>query len=216
MKSIFFVCVLVMLSANGRAQTFPPEERLRAIAAKRLEIYAERATLESGFRAEDAACNKNFAVNLCLNDVKVRRSESVASLRRQEILLNDEERQIKGDEQIRKTEEKSSPEKQREAADRAIKANEDHQSRLERENSKQRNRKTAVANENLAVNANAEKLLRNQRKAIERGRKQAAAAEQAKKYADRQIEAKKRQAEHDADRAAAGRVAAKPLPLPTP
>lgn len=216
MKSIFFACVLVMLSVNGGAQAFPPEERLRAIAAKRLQIFTERTTLEADFRAEDAACNKKFAVNHCLNDVKARRSESMASLRRQEILLNDEERKIKGDEQIRKAEEKLSPEKQREAADRVTKANEDYQSRLERENSKQRDRKTAVSNEKLAVDANAEKLLRNQKKAIERARKQAAAAEEAKKYADRQIEAKKRRAEHDADRAATGEPAAKPLPLPAP
>ena len=43
----------------------------------------------------------------------------MADLRRQEILLNDEERKIKGAEQIRITEEKASPEKQQEAIDRS-------------------------------------------------------------------------------------------------
>ena len=62
--------------------------------------------------------------------------------------------------------------------------------------------------------ANAEKLLRNQNKAIERSRKQATAAEEAKKYADRQAEAQKRRADHEAEKAKQAKPPAKSLPVP--
>src|SRR5450756_1568952 len=67
---------------------------------ERAKISAERARLEAVFLAEDGACYKKFFVNSCLGEVNGRRREAMADLRRQEILLNDEERRSKGVEQI--------------------------------------------------------------------------------------------------------------------
>lgn len=214
MRSLAIACFLFVLTANASAQAVSPQERLREINAQRVAIGGNRATLEAGFQAEDAACQKKFAVNRCLNDVNLRRRETMADLRSQETFLNDEERKMRGAEQIRKTEEKLSPEKHEEAVSRSIKANDDHRSRLERETSKMQERAKAESNEKTAQDANAEKLLRNQKKAEERRLKQAAAAEAEKKYAERQAEARKRRAEHDAERAKPGKPPAKPLPIP--
>lgn len=214
MKSIGITLLLAALAGHGSAQPVAPEGQLNVFGPQRAQISAERARLEAGFLAEDAACHKKFAVNNCLNDVNSRRRESMADLRRREILLNDEERKIKGAEQIRRTEEKSSPEKQREASDRVIKADEDFQARQQREKSKGQERATAQSNEKTARDANADKLLRNQKKAMERSRKLAASAEEAKKYADRQNESQQRRAEHEAENKKQAKPAAKSLPVP--
>ena len=214
MKSLVIAYFLAALTADVSAQALSPEGQQNTINAQRTAISVERARLETGFLAEDAICYKKFAVNNCLGNVNMRRSESMAELRRQEILLNDEERKIKGAEQIRRTEEKGSPEKQQEAIDRSANASEAYQLRLEREKNKKQDRATARLNEKTARDANAEKLLRNQMKSIERNRKQAVAAEEAKKYADRQNEALKRRADHEAEKAKQAKPPAKSLPVP--
>ncbi|MGH8831870.1 MAG: hypothetical protein ACREXV_12370 [Polaromonas sp.] len=164
--------------------------------------------------AEDAACYKRFAVNNCLNEVNTRRREAMADLRRQEISLNDEERRIRGAEQIRKIEEKSSPEKQQEAADRRAKAQQDHQSRLDREKQKQQERATTQSNEKANREASVEKLKGHQQQARARVDKQAAAAEEAKKFNQRQKEAQERRAQHESERLKRVKPPAKSLPLP--
>ena len=214
MKSLVIAYFLAALTADVSAQALSPEGQQNTINAQRTAISVERARLATGFLAEDANCYKKFAVNNCLGNVNMRRSESMAELRRQEILLNDEERKIKGAEQIRRTEEKGSPEKQQEAIDRSASASEDYQLRLEREKNKKQDRATAQLNEKTARDANAEKLLRNQMKSIERNRKQAVAAEEAKKYADRQNEALKRRADHEAEKVKQAKPPAKSLPVP--
>ena len=214
MKSIVIVCFLAMLNGHVCAQPASAAPQANTIDAERLAIGAERARLEAGFLAEDAACHKKFAVNSCLGNVNTRRQESTANFRRQEILLNDEERKIKGAEQIRKTEQKSSLEKQQEDIAQRSRANEDYRLRQEREKSKKQEPANVQANEKTARNANVEKLLRHQKKAAERSSKQAAAAEEAKKYADRQNDAQKRRAQHESEKAKQIKPPAKSLPLP--
>lgn len=214
MKPFALAFLLVAFSALARAQAVAPEGENGNIEAERARISAERTKAEAGFLVEDAACYKKFAVNSCLAKVNTRRRAMIADLRRQEILLNDEERRIKGADQIRKTEEKSSPERQQEASDRRAKGIEDHQSRLDREKSQQQDRATAQSGEKAAREASAERLKANQEKARARTDKQAAAAEEAKKFNERQKEAQERRAQHEADQLKRTKPPAKSLPLP--
>lgn len=218
MKHLVIACFLTALSglanAQSSAEATVPADQMRSIDAERARISAERNRLEAGFLAEDAECYNRFAVNSCLGKVNDRRREVMSDLRRQELLLNDEERRIRGAEQIRKTEEKSSPEKQQEAADRRAKALEDSQARLEREKKKAEDRATAKAAEQGSSDANAARLKSGQEKSQSRTDKQAAAAEEAKKFNDRQKEALERKAQHEKDRLKQTKPPAKSLPLP--
>ncbi len=218
MKKFAIALFIAMLSTLVGAQTgvlpVPPAARQGTMDEERARISAERARLEAVFLAEDGACYKKFFVNSCLGEVNGRRREAMADLRRQEILLNDEERRSKGVEQIRKTEEKSSPEKQQEAADRRAKALEDSQSRLDKEQKKRDERATAQSGEKAASEASAERLRANQEKAQARTDKQAAAAEEAKKFDARQKEAQERRARYESDRLKRVKPPAKSLPLP--
>jgi len=209
-----FVYTFLLLSGLAGAQTDAINDQPGNLDAQRAVITAEYSRLQAGFLTEEAACYKKFAVNNCLGKVDIRRREAMAELRRQEILLNDEERRIKGQEQIRKIDEKSSPERKQQAADRRAKALEDYQQRLEREKDKPPARTTVPSNEKTGSTGNPEKLLAQQKKNQARAAQQAEAAEKAKKFNERQKEARERRARHEADQLTRGKPAAKPLPLP--
>ena len=216
MKPFAFALIVVMLSAAGTvsAQTAASPSRMDTISRERSRIDGDRSRLENEFLAEDAACYKRFAVNSCLDEVNARRRSAMADLRRQEILLNDEERQIRGAEQLRKTEEKSSPEKQKEAAERREKAVQDYQGRLTQEQDKQAARAKALADEKANVAASVERQKASQDKAAGRVQRQSETAGEAQKFSEKQKAAAERRAKHDADAAQRTKPPSAPLPAP--
>ncbi|MHB1248041.1 MAG: hypothetical protein ACYCZL_01310 [Polaromonas sp.] len=208
--AFYFAAVAVIAGA----QTTAPAAKSGLIDAERARISTERSRLEAGFLAEDAACYKRFAVNNCLGEVNVRRRQAMADLRRQEILLNDEERKSRGAEQIRKIEEQSSTEKQKEVLDRRAKALQDYQSRLDGAKEKSDQRAVIQSSEKANSEARAERLKGNQEKAQARADRQAVAAEEVRKFNERQMRAEERRAKHEADQLKRSKPAAKALPLP--
>lgn len=196
----------IACGAGAQAQITADTERLR--------IGNERARLEASFTLEDTACYKKFLVNNCLDEVKVRRREALADLRRQEISLNDQERKTKGAAQIQKTEDKASPEKQQQDADRRAEALKEYEGRLEREKQKNAGRVTAQSNEKANADAAAGRVKSSQDKAGARASKQAATAEEVKKYNERLEKAKERQARYAKDQASQTKPGSKPLPTP--
>jgi colicin import membrane protein len=182
--------------------------------AERTRIAAERARLETGFLTEDAACYKRFFVNSCLDDVNTRRREMLATLRTQEILLNEQERKLKGAEQIRRIEEKFSAENQQREADQRAKAASDYESRLAGQKEKQQSRTNAQAAEQANAEARAGRLQANQQKKQARSAKQAAEAAETASYNARQKEAEERRAQNAREQLQRAKPAAKPLPLP--
>ena len=214
MKNFAIACFLAMSGMFAIGQPVAPAEAPPTRDAERARIGAERARLEAGFLAEDAECYKKFAVNSCLGKVNERRREAMGDLRRQELLLNDEERRIRGADQIRKMEEKQSPEKLQEAADQRAKAVKDYESRLEREKKKLEDRAAAKAGEQGKSEASATRLKGSQEKSQARSDRQGAAAEEAKKFSDKQKEAEERRAQHEKERLKETKPPAKSLPLP--
>jgi len=214
MRHITFALMLVLAGGLADAQTPSLGLAPSTIDSRREAIGLERSKLEAGFLLEDAACYKRFAVNGCLADVSTRRREAMSTVRRQEISLNDEERKIKGEQQVRQTQEKSSPQSQQEAAERRTKAAEDYRGRLDREKVKQQERVNIQSNEKTASRAAADKMLVRQQKNQARTSNQAAAAEAAQKLTQRQQQAQVRRAEYEADKLKRVKPLAKPLPLP--
>lgn len=214
MKKYIIACCLAAVALLAGAQTPAPASRSDLVDAERARINAERSRLEAGFLVEDAACYKRFAVNSCLGDVNVRRRQAMTDLRRQEIMLNDEERQNRGAEQIRKSAAKSSPEKQQAAADARAKALEEYQSRIEAARIKREERAALESREKANSQAQADRLKENQKKVQTRADKQAAATEQAKKFNERQLRAQTRRAQHEADQLKRRKPAANSLPVP--
>ncbi len=181
---------------------------------ERERINTQRPRLDAGFTVEDIACYKKFLTNQCLAEVKVRRDAVMADFRRQEISLDQHERQEKGAEQMRKTEEKSSAEKQQEAADKRATALKNNEARLEQEKQKVADRASMQSNEKSNTDAAANRLKDSQQKADSRKSKQAASAEEVRKFNARLEKAKERQARYQRDLANQTKPPANPLPKP--
>ena len=196
----------VAAASDATAQVVRDGERDR--------ISSERTRLEAGFTTEDIACYKKFMTNKCLAGVKVRRDAVIADFRRQEISLDQQERKEKGAEQVRKTEEKSSAEKQQEAAEKRATALKDNEARLEREKQKVADRATVQSNEKSNADAAANRLKDSQQKADSRKSKQTASADEVRKFNERLEKAKERQSRYERDLANQTKPPANPLPTP--
>ena len=221
MKKIIALLVLASAGLAGFAQpadapAAQPDLLAAApsMAVERTRIGAERARLTSGFAVEDAACYRKFMVNNCLDKVRLRREEVLADLRRQEISLNAQERKARGADQIRKTEEKASPEMQQEAAEKRTAAMNDFAARMARDKQKIADRATLESNEKTSSEASSNRAKANQGKAVERSSKQAGSAAEVRKFNERVEKAKERQARYDRDQAAQDKPAVKSLPTP--
>ena len=214
MNRFVLVFGLAALSGIAAAQASTAEAGPLGIDAERAKIGVERTRLEAGFLAENHACHEKFAVNSCLRKVNARRREAMAELRRQEVALNDEERRIRGEQEIRRIEEKSSPENLQQAADQRTRAGEEYQLRLAREKEKQQARASASSPEKAARDASAQRLVDSQNKAQSKAEKQAAAAGEARKFDERQKQAQERRAQHEKDQLARPQPPARSLPLP--
>jgi colicin import membrane protein len=218
MIKILFLLLCMISGLVANAQTSGADRALVASAPmtpdlERVRINAERVKLEAGFNLEIAACYKKFLVNNCLDEIKPRRRDSLADLRRQEIALNAMERKVKGADEVKKTEEKSSPEKQQQDVEKRAAALNDFKARMDREKQKNADRVDAQSSEQSKSEALAKRIKDNQDKATVRNSKQAAAAEEVKKFNERQDNAKERQAQHDRDQLNQTKPA-KSLPLP--
>nr|WP_145546021.1 hypothetical protein [Variovorax boronicumulans] len=100
----FTAVLLVAGSAFGQSSTpMAPEQ----VASERARIASERAAIATRFAAEERACHQRFAVNDCLNRNRAWQREALGALRRQEILINDSERQRRAAERLESLEDKS-------------------------------------------------------------------------------------------------------------
>ena len=212
--SFFSLCCFVT-QAQVAGSLAPAEIASQATPdIERARITPQRTQLEAGFATDNAACYRKFLVNNCLAEVKVRRRDSIAELRRQELLINEQERKARAADQVFKTEQKASPEKQQEAADRRAASLKEFDERMAREKQKNADRATMQSNENANSDSAVERAKSNAAKVAPRTQKQAAAAQEARKFSERQEKAKERQDAHDRDQAGRTSPAAKPLPRP--
>jgi len=206
-------CVL-----DSMAQSPAPIAQLAAAftaepATERSRIAAERTSIEAISTNASAACYQNFFVNRCLDHVKATRLDALNGLRQQEIALNKAERKIKAAEQLSKIEEKSSPEKQRQDAEKRQAALRGSESRASSAAEKSKDRAAMQAQEKQHADVSRNRAESSLAKARERSEKQIAAAESVKKYVERQDKAEERQTRLKQE-LGKRTTASKPLPVP--
>lgn len=102
------------------------------IERERSRIQAERARQEANIQTEEAACYARFVVTDCIRQVRAHRREVFQALRREEVTLNDAERQRKALAQIEQLKGKSSVQRQDEDAERRLEASQAQQEREKR------------------------------------------------------------------------------------
>ncbi len=218
-------CFLLLLAIQGAALaqaqaplpavppgSAPAEASPSALQAERNRIASERAAAESRFGVEEKACYKKFAVNDCLNDVRVRRRETLADLRRQDLSLNDAERKRRGAEALQRIEDKSSPQKLQEAEDRRAKALANQQARDDKAADKQKAAEESREKARSRVQAQLGREQESADKAASRSAKAASASSKAAEYEARQRDAAERRARAEKKAAERTKPPAKPLP----
>ena len=213
MKKLFLSLLVSAISFAASGQT-GDELVSAATDRERARINAERLALEAKFDAEEATCYTKFFVNSCLNAIKPRRREAMTDLRRQEVALDEGQRKQKAADQIRKIEEKSSPEVQQQAAERRAQALDDQRSRVERAQKKADERIDLKQNEALRAADAVNKMKGSQERAQARVDKQAAIAEEVQKYKEKQQEVMERKANREKKQREQTKPAAQPLPAP--
>ncbi len=72
----------------------------RTEALARARIAQERKSALDSFAVDEVACYQKFQVNSCLVDARSRRSAALSNLNRQEVALNDAQRQREGAEKL--------------------------------------------------------------------------------------------------------------------
>ena len=213
MKKLFLSLLTSVLAGAASGQT-GDDLVSAATDRERLLINAERLAQEAAFDVEEAACYKKFFVNRCLNAIKPRRNEVMTDLNRREIALNELKRKQKAAEQMRKIEEKSSPEVLQQAAERRTKSLADEQARIERSQKKADERIDLQQNEAQRANEAASKLQGSQERAQARIDKQATIAEEVKKYNEKQQQVMERKANQAKRQSEQTKPPAQPLPTP--
>jgi colicin import membrane protein len=98
-------------------------------AAERARIRETRAAADARFAEDKKACRARFAVTDCIDKVTREHNTVLHELSRQENVLNDAARQRRAAEHQKELDERNSPEKQREAAEKRAKALADQQER---------------------------------------------------------------------------------------
>lgn len=213
MKNLIFLLLFSLFAAAASGQG-ANDAASTAIDREREQINAERAALEAKFDIEEAACYKKFAVNNCLNAIKLRRREAMTGLKQREVALNDQQRRERAADQLRKTEEKSSPEVLRQAAERRAKALEDTAAREDR--SRQKADERIILQQGEAANAaeTAGKLKGSRERAQARAERQAEIAGEVQKYNDKQQEVLERKASREQRQREQTKPPAASLPTP--
>jgi hypothetical protein len=96
--------VLAMAQFAAVAQTVEPTPQALDAQAERERIGRERAASEVVYAASERVCYSRFAVSDCLSDARKAKRLTTDELRRQELVLNDMERQAKAVDALKRIE----------------------------------------------------------------------------------------------------------------
>jgi hypothetical protein len=207
--SLLLLCAL----AAGPALAQPAAELPTAGRdTEKAQIAAERARLEAGFKAEEAACYRRFLVNACLEDIRPRQAVAMAELRRQEISINEAERKAKGADQIQKIEDKNSGERQQQRADQEQKALQETTRRVERNEQRVQSQGKTAEQASANVSAAQVRQKNSQTKAGEALTRQEQAAANVQEAKARADKAEKNRADREKRLKEKGPSTGKPLP----
>ena len=138
MKKALAVAALLLVAVSSFAQSgvseVPSDEASRAldVARERSRIQLERAQQEARYQAEVTQCYTRFAVTECIRQARLQQRAVMEPLRRQEVALNDAERQRKAQEQIKQIKEKAPDQRVDDDAVRRLEARQSQQEREER------------------------------------------------------------------------------------
>ena len=218
--SIFCLCVSTASLAWQAVNTpvvLPAEDLLQGVNVEeeRARIKTAREAALETYKKEVKNCYQQVVVSSCKMDAQQKKIEIDNDLRRQEVLLNNYQRQLRGDKALQRLDEKQSVDKQIEAEEKRIDYHNGHLEKLQENLDK--NEKYLKQQEE--IEANREKYEQRMQEIKERQRKQqdkAAAIEKKRAEYQRKLdEAEKHRQQVEAE-SATRKSSSDDLPKPRP
>jgi hypothetical protein len=195
MKFIFSLafCLGLFGSAFAQAELDVGQQERNA---ERTRITAERQKIEAAFKANEAICFRKFFANACRENLLPPYRTALADLRRQEILINEVERQNSAADQLLKNEERLSLQREKQA-EQEIKVQQDADNVTERAKQQKINQGNAAEQAAGNIADRDAKLDSRQSQAAELEAKRAQAAANVETMRKRQEQAAQRRAERE-------------------
>jgi colicin import membrane protein len=85
--------ITVAMAQNGNEKSFVNSEA--NVSGELTKIKQEKLAIDANLKKQEAACYKKFAVNDCLKDAKLESQAALNAVKRRELALNDQQRQLK-------------------------------------------------------------------------------------------------------------------------
>ncbi len=191
--------------------------------AERDRLAREGAQASQAYSDAQKACYQKFQVNACLTEARNAHNAAQADLKRQEIALNDMQRKRKAVLQQQRTEEKTSPQRQQELAEKRGTAMENDAQRKQREAGRRPPAEGASAKApnptprtapQAKPSTQAEQLARQREKAADQQTRVARAAQAKARTEQKRKDAEQRKAEAQKRLQSKNKPPAADLPIP--
>jgi len=193
----FCLMAVLWIGLIGSAFAQPTDDSGQlARAAERSRITAERQKLEADFKAAEAVCYRKFFANSCREKLLPAYRESLADLRRQDILINEIDRKNSAADQLLKTEEKIKLQQQQQV-DQALKVQEESATQENRVNQHGVDKGNSAEQAESNKASMGSKIEKNQSKSVEAVTKRAQAAANVEETRKRQEQAAKNRGDRE-------------------
>lgn len=204
MKRHFFFLLLVAM-ASVHALAHAEEVNQNAETSERTKLTQARGKIESEFGLKEANCYRSFAVDACLRQANIDKRTALAEIKRQELAMNDLQRQQKKAELEQKATKPAATNRPVAKTD----ANDRSAAILQNEEKK-------AADAKKRVQDTSQKMSASQTKAAERVKKSKQTGTEAAKYQNKLREAEEHKTEIEQKKVLAAKTKAAPLPIPQP
>jgi colicin import membrane protein len=225
MRVIFFA-IFIIASQSINTLAIAQNEALNIdskLALELAEVKQERVSIESKFKILEAACYKKFAVSDCLQDLKSERLLALGDIRRRELAINGQKRQLKADAVYKKS--KKLVEKEEipvsvPNSPKSTKSEKSNRSESIRAVPAPKDQTKLTDQRHLAAQQRASDLSKkqaaSQQKALSRAKKLSQAEEQTAKFNKKLLEAEARKRAVEKRDAEKTKSKSAPLPIPSP
>lgn len=202
MKRHFFFLLLVAI-ASVHFSTYAEEVSPNSEISERSKLAQARGKIESEFGLKEANCYKSFAVDACLRQANIDKRTALADIKRQELAMNDLQRQQKKADLEQKAAKPTATNRPVAKTD----ANDLSAAIVQNEAKKAADAKKRVQDTHQKMSAS-------QIKAAERLKKSKQTGTESAKYQNKLREAEEHKTEMEQKKAQAPKPKAVPLPIP--
>lgn len=184
------------------------------------EVKQERLSIEAKFKILETACYKKFAVSDCLQDLKSEKLLALGDIRRRELAINDQKRQLKADAVHKKLAEKEEMPISSSNSSKSTKSEKPNRSEnisveaTLKDQTKLTDQRTLAARQRSLDLS--KKQAASQQKALSRAKKLSHAEEQAAKFNKKLLEAEAHKRIVEKSVAEKAKPKSAPLPVPQP